>query len=341
MASIAVLPVLLGLAVDYAIQYQARRARRWRAIATAALATAVGFLVLLLSPVPMVRGFGALLVVGVGVALAVALTAGTAVLALAARRRASTGRAGALAARRGRARSTARAARAAARAVLRAGGGAGCARDAARVARAAIPARVLVVARRRWRSCGWALDARIAVVSELPRLVPQDLAAVRDLDALQRDTGVAGEVDVLVEGDGPDRPEGDRLDARLPGRAPARATATTPQKGCAGGELCPALSLPGPVPHARAVGHARADPRAAGRRPAVLLAGRDHARPRAPRCSRSASGCSRWRRQREVIAGHARAAAIRRAGVTRDASPGCPCWPRTPTTRSATRCGGC
>ena len=76
MASIAVLPVLIGLAVDYAIQFQARfdesagrrepepRRRRHRAaarvggptIATAGLATAAGFLVLLLSPVPMVRG---------------------------------------------------------------------------------------------------------------------------------------------------------------------------------------------------------------------------------------------------------------------------------------------
>ena len=60
MASIAVLPVLLGLGVDYAIQYQARvaeegdpvRAARVAvpAIATAALATGAGFLVLLLSP---------------------------------------------------------------------------------------------------------------------------------------------------------------------------------------------------------------------------------------------------------------------------------------------------
>ncbi|MEZ0291884.1 MAG: MMPL family transporter, partial [Solirubrobacteraceae bacterium] len=93
MASVAVLPVLLGLAVDYAIQYQsripdppsaasaARAARRAvPVIATAALATAAGFLVLLLSPVPMVRGFGVLLVVGVGVAFAVALTGGTAAL---------------------------------------------------------------------------------------------------------------------------------------------------------------------------------------------------------------------------------------------------------------------
>ena len=90
MASIAVLPVLLGLAVDYAIQYQAR-ARSVGSIATAALATAVGFLVLLLSPVPMVRGFGALLVIGVGVSLLIAVTAGTAVLVLAERRRTADG----------------------------------------------------------------------------------------------------------------------------------------------------------------------------------------------------------------------------------------------------------
>src|SRR6185312_10690305 len=86
MASIAVLPILIGLGVDYGIQFQARAqearlaaeragegpmsasqavaqaaARSAPAIATAALATATGFLVLLLSPVPMVRGFGLLL----------------------------------------------------------------------------------------------------------------------------------------------------------------------------------------------------------------------------------------------------------------------------------------
>ena len=92
MASIAVLPVLLGLGVDYAIQYQARvqeagdpaRAARTAvpAIGTAALATGAGFLVLLLSPVPMVRQFGALLVVGIAIAFALALTAGTAALSI-------------------------------------------------------------------------------------------------------------------------------------------------------------------------------------------------------------------------------------------------------------------
>src|SRR3954449_7094026 len=96
MASIGVLPVLLGLAVDYAIQVQSRvgeeglegaAARGVPTIVTAAAATAAGFLVLALSPVPMVRDFGLLLVVGIVLALACALTAGVAVLVLAARAR--------------------------------------------------------------------------------------------------------------------------------------------------------------------------------------------------------------------------------------------------------------
>jgi uncharacterized protein len=80
MASIAVLPVLLGLGVDYSIQYQARTAVPM--IGTAALATSAGFLVLLLSPVPMVREFGVLLVVGIAIAFLLALTAGTAALSI-------------------------------------------------------------------------------------------------------------------------------------------------------------------------------------------------------------------------------------------------------------------
>ena len=100
MASLAVLPILVGLAVDYAIQFQARfgearaggssparaaveaAARGGPVIGTAALATGVGFLVLLLSPIPMVRGFGLLLVAGIAIAFVVALSAGLALLSL-------------------------------------------------------------------------------------------------------------------------------------------------------------------------------------------------------------------------------------------------------------------
>src|SRR4051794_20127198 len=95
MASIGVLPVLLGLAVDYAIQIQSRVREEGdveRAallgvptIVTAGAATAAGFLVLALSPVPMVRQFGLLLVAGIVLALACALTAGIGVLVLAGR----------------------------------------------------------------------------------------------------------------------------------------------------------------------------------------------------------------------------------------------------------------
>ena len=105
MASIAVLPVLVGLSVDYAIQFQARvgetepvpgdpAARIARAaahgaptIATAAAASAAAILVLLLSPVPMVQGFSVLLVVGLGFALLCTLTAGAGALALSSSRR--------------------------------------------------------------------------------------------------------------------------------------------------------------------------------------------------------------------------------------------------------------
>ena len=100
MASIAVLPILIGLAVDYAIQFQARydeaaedglggqdaaraaAARGGPLIATACLATAAGFLALLLSPTPMVRSFGLLLIAGVAIAFVLALTVGSAALSL-------------------------------------------------------------------------------------------------------------------------------------------------------------------------------------------------------------------------------------------------------------------
>ena len=71
-------------------------------ILTAGLATATGFLVLLLSPVPMVRGFGLLLVVGIVLALACALCAGFAALTRFAPPAARAGGRAAPCARRGR-----------------------------------------------------------------------------------------------------------------------------------------------------------------------------------------------------------------------------------------------
>ena len=244
MASIAVVPVLLGLAVDYAIQYQARVAegpaaarRAVPAIATAALATGVGFLILLLSPVPMVRGFGALLVAGVAIALAFALTAGTAVLTLAARRRASEG-------------VVARSLRGAGELVdgARAQAGRVFARPvvalAGRGLRLALrrPGRVLGVALA-LAVLGWGLETQLSVVSDLPRLVPQSLPAVREESTLQHDTGMAGEVDVLVQAK-------DLTDPKVVAwmrsyeNGVLRAHGYTAARGCGRADLCPALSLP-------------------------------------------------------------------------------------------------
>jgi predicted RND superfamily exporter protein len=222
MAAIAVLPVLLGLAVDYAIQLQSGASRA--AIGTAALATTVGFLLLLLSPVPMVRGFGALLVVGVAVAFVLAVTVGTAVLTLAGRRR-STGP------------------------LARSLRGAGELFDRVRLPVRGLPSvlvrrprEVLVVAVA-LAACGWLLDARIGIESSLPRLVPQSLTAVRDIDALQRETGTAGEVDVLVEG-------ADLTDPKVIAwmrdyqNDVLLRNGYSAETGCGRAALCPALSLP-------------------------------------------------------------------------------------------------
>jgi hydrophobe/amphiphile efflux-3 (HAE3) family protein len=256
MASIAVLPVLIGLAVDYAIQFQARfdeEAARGKeapdaatsaaaaggpTILSAGVATAVGFLVLLLSPVPMVRGFGALLVVGIGLALLCALCAGFAAL----------GRFG--------------------------GGSPGeerpgrPARFAARLGAYAQVANAREwLADHAWRSLGYALtrprrvlavglavavvglalDTQSEVVSDVRELVPQNLQELRDVNVLQEETGVSGEIDVTVRAD-------DITDEKVitwMTRFQAgvlREHGYRPGKRCTQErnppELCPALSLP-------------------------------------------------------------------------------------------------
>jgi hydrophobe/amphiphile efflux-3 (HAE3) family protein len=246
MASIAVLPVLLGLGVDYAIQYQARveegddEGIAVATIGTAALATGVGFLVLLLSPVPMVRGFGVLLVAGIAIAFFLALSAGTAALVAAARRRGGGGRLGASA--RGAAELIDElAARAGHRLapVRRLGARV---RDATVRGALARPRRVLLIGLV-LALAGLAVDSQTRVSSDLRELVPQDLRGARDLDTLQKATGVAGEIDVIVE-------SRDLTDPKVVAwmrdyqAGLLKRYGYTSKNGCGEAELCPALSLP-------------------------------------------------------------------------------------------------
>ena len=152
-------------------------------------------LVLLLSPVPMVRGFGVLLVVGVAIALPCALTAGAAAMAL--RRRAARARRQPLAGRSARiARRVARRARAAARERA----DAGCC-PGPRSWRAVRRPGARAV-RRAWRSprSAGGSTRRRRVETDITKLVPQNLGSLQALNALERTTGVGGEIDLMVTG---------------------------------------------------------------------------------------------------------------------------------------------
>jgi len=258
-AAIAVLPVLIGLAVDYAVQFQSRMREAEEAgagrraavaagagsggpaIAAAGLATVAGFAALALSPVPMVRGFGLLLVAGVLVAFACTLLAVPAAMGLPA----ASGWA------RGAARWGRRAAEGADSAARGAGDllrGVPGVRALPAVARGAValalrrPGRVLLAALA-LAAIGWALDWRTRVDSDITRLVPGDLPALRDVRTLQRDTGVAGEVDVVVRGRDLTRPAVVRWMAGYQ-RGLLRRYGYAEARGCGAATLCPALSLP-------------------------------------------------------------------------------------------------
>lgn len=291
MASIAVLPILIGLGVDYAVQFQSRvqEARRQEeadsahvqktrrpkadrspqtiaraagkgapAIAAAALATATGFLILLLSPVAMVQGFGLLLVVGIVVAVVCALVAAPAALALADRDGGALG-----ASLRGAGEVLASSLRGAQELLTNAfgrvhlpaprGGGAlgGWRRSNAgwsERARAGLefvigrPGAVLAVVAL-LALAGWVEDTQTAVQSDITKLVPSGMPALRNLNTLERVTGVSGEIDVIVGARNVTKLQTVQWMTRYEQGLLAHY-GYLETKGCAHATLCPALSLP-------------------------------------------------------------------------------------------------
>jgi hydrophobe/amphiphile efflux-3 (HAE3) family protein len=304
MASVAVLPVLVGLSVDYAIQFQSRveeareagalsvldavreaASRGAPTIATAALASIGGLLVLMLSPVPMVRGFGLLLVLGVALAFLCALTAGSAVLVLAGRDGAlrfkiwgvqRAGRAG----RKGEVVSVNRGApraRAGGQAAvwgvgrggaLRARGGLAFGRSAQQlsaawqgardlltdnpvtrfVSRSALvyavrqPGRVLGVGLV-LAALGWGLDTQTQVQTDIAKLAPQSLSSLHNLSALERATGVGGEIDLMVDSSALTKAATVEWMSKYESAILTRF-GYSQDKGCGHAQLCPAFSLP-------------------------------------------------------------------------------------------------
>jgi len=273
-ASIAVLPVLVGLAVDYAIQFQSRVEEAFAegaedgqaavrsatiagapTIATAGIASVGAMLVLLLSPVPMVRGFGLLLVAGVVIAFLCALTAGSAVLVLADRR--APRRRGALEGGAGAAVGAASDLYTRARMSLDANLGAAWrgARELLLdnpvnrfVGRVALveaprrPGRVLCVGLA-LAVLGWGLDTQTHVETNIEKLVPQNLESLQNLDALERATGVAGQLDLMVSTKDLTKPATIEWMSSYES-AMLKRFGYSEARGCGRARLCPAFSLP-------------------------------------------------------------------------------------------------
>lgn len=201
MASIAALPILIGLTVDYAIQFQARfdeavgeaqsataaartaAARGGPTIAAACLATTAGFLALQLSPTPMVRDFGWLLIVGVAVGYALALAVGLGTLAFRGAGPAAAGTPFPAVADASPRRGTLRRHPPVERLLSPA---------------LAHPGRVLAIAVV-LAAVGWGVGTQVETVSDMRSLAPQSIRAVRGLNELQDTTGVSGELEATVE----------------------------------------------------------------------------------------------------------------------------------------------
>ncbi|MGH2956218.1 MAG: efflux RND transporter permease subunit [Solirubrobacterales bacterium] len=246
--AIAMLPVLVGLAVDYAIQFQARfgEARAegtapGRAVAVAAtrggpvigaacLATVAGFAVFALAPSPLVRSFGLLLVIGISLAFVVAITGALAALGLSGwRDRAAGSAAGAGSGAVGRWRG-----RVGAR--LRSLGTSAVAVAIARPGRVLAAGLVLAC-------CGWVASAGTEVETDIRELAPPDMRELEDLNALEDASGISGDVNVVIRADDPTDPEVIGWARAFQQRVLERHGYEGEEASCREAQICPAVSL--------------------------------------------------------------------------------------------------
>jgi len=235
-ASIGVLPILIGLVVDYAVQLQARfdeavagglagveavrqaAGRGAPTIALACLATGAGFLALQLSPVPMVRGFGLLLIAGIAIGFALALTAGFAALSLRPTRAMDPSHD--VPAPRGLIRPL----------------GAGTSWVVGHARRVLAIGAVLAAA-------GWILGTQIGTTTDIRDLGPRSAPAIRELNRVQDATGVSGQLEVSVEAPDLTDPETIRWMAAFKQRVLSSNEFAGPRPSCREAEVCPGPAL--------------------------------------------------------------------------------------------------
>lgn len=238
--AVAVLPVLVGLAVDYAIQFHARADRAMQdgldpaaavrkaasgggaPVLAAATATVAAILALALSPVPLIRGFSLLLVAGVILAIVVVLTAGFSTL----------GWAGGAAKRSGERREPAQKVAGWLHLPLLFARFTGNPTKTVKI--------VAVVA-----VLGWGAGLLSPVSTDIQQLVPSNLNAVQDARELQELSGTSGEVDVLVRAKNVTDPAVIKWMVAYQKAVLADAGYRGERPTCQKADLCPALSLAG------------------------------------------------------------------------------------------------
>jgi uncharacterized protein len=195
MATMAVLPILVGLGIDYPIQFhnryleeiQRNRSAREAIVATisrmapavgvASLSTIIGFVTLYVSDVPMIRDFGTLLAVGIALCFIVALFVLSSVLYLKDRRAPNSKWEDKSAGTPGRVEK-----------ILR------------RVSAFSINKPALVIGLAIiFGLAGGILDHWIPVNTDYEELIPQNLTPLKDMRELRSVLGVSGQIHFLLE----------------------------------------------------------------------------------------------------------------------------------------------
>lgn len=272
LGALAVLPALIGLAVDYAVQLHARAQeaqerigggergdvsldRRSAAIEAArgagpvlggaAVASGAALLALLLEPVPLIHGFALILIGGIAISLLLSLTAGSALFVLCSERRWP------LSARAIAGGGLLRSSWLGARELVREGP---LPRIVSRgaLAGALRHPRIVLAAGLALALPGWVLVATGPVQTNIASLVPASLPALRALEVLERESGVGGQINVLVSGSDLATPAAigwmtsyqRAVLARYGSPANAAERSVQAAGSCAQATLCPAFSLP-------------------------------------------------------------------------------------------------
>jgi uncharacterized protein len=203
---------------------------------------------LMLSPVPMVRCFGLLLVLGVALAFICALTVGSAAMVLARGGHVKSGEAV-----RARVRAPTRVAvhwvdhRLApawqgAREILTDNAFNRFVSNMALDHAVRRPGRVLGIGLA-LAVLGWGLDTQTQVQTDIAKLAPQNLSSLHNLSALERATGVGGEIDLMVSSASLTKPATIEWMSSYES-AILRRFGYSAAKGCGRAQLCPAFSLP-------------------------------------------------------------------------------------------------